>query len=56
MNTRQTAAWIITAAVLAFGITAAPALTRSHAVTPSHSWSQPANFTTFGSSVEPALY
>jgi hypothetical protein len=57
MNIQQTVALILTAAIFAFGITAAPALTKSgYAIPPSHTWSQPANFSSFGGSIEPVLY
>jgi hypothetical protein len=56
MTVRQQATWIIAAIVVAFGITAAPALTKSYSLAKSHSWSQPANFSSFGGSIEPAVY
>jgi hypothetical protein len=58
MTIRQTAAWLLVATVTAFCITAAPALTKSHSNTlaPSQSWSQPADFVSFGGTFETAVY
>jgi hypothetical protein len=54
MTIKQTAAWLVAAPLTAFCI--APALTKSHTVAQSQSWSQPANFVSFGGTFETPVY
>jgi hypothetical protein len=56
MTTQQTAAWLLAGTLAAFCVSAATALTKSNTVAPSQSWSQPANFVSFGGTVETAVY
>ena len=57
MTIRQTATWLVVATLTAFFcITAALALTKSHADVQSQSWSQPANFVSFGGTFETPVY